>query len=193
MLKHGPKEWQLIKTKKIHQNDLITLYEDTLNLGDEKKIYTRCKRPDYATIVPFISNTEILIIKSYRHLVDSTEVEVPSGYINENEDPLSAVKRELLEETGFVAKKIISLGRYTLDYSMLLQYGYLFVGYGLEKIQRQNLEKMEKIDVKIISIEKIKDLLEKGKVLNAASIVALYKALYFHQKRSQKKSLSKLL
>ncbi len=183
MLKNGPQNWELIKTKKIHQNEMITLYEDTLNLGGEKKIYTRGTRPDYCTIVPFISDTKILVIESYRHLVDSTEVEVPSGYINDNEGPISAAKRELLEETGFTANKIIPLGKYTLDYSMFHQYGYVFVGYGLKKIQKQNLERMEKIKVKIQSIEKIKNLLEHGKILNAASLVALYKALYFHEKK----------
>ncbi|NOJ29689.1 MAG: hypothetical protein DA328_05920 [Nitrososphaeraceae archaeon] len=191
MLKNGPLEWELIETKKIHQNDMITLYEDVLNLDGEEKIYTRCKRNDYSTIVPFISDTEVLVIKSYRHLVDSTHIEVPSGYINDKEDPKSAVKRELLEETGFVAKKIYSLGKYTLDYSMFEQYGHVFVGYQLEKIKKQDLEKMEKIEVKIMSIDNLKRFLEQGKILNAASIIALYRALNFHQKKVDKEKFKK--
>jgi ADP-ribose pyrophosphatase len=42
---------------------------------------------------------------------------------------------------------------------------------------------MEKIDVKIMNIKDIKQLLFEGKVLNAASIVALYRALDFHNQR----------
>jgi ADP-ribose pyrophosphatase len=76
---------------------------------------------DYSTIVPFISNDEILVIRSYRHLVDSIQVEAPSGYIEDGESPEQAAKRELEEETGYAAKKIVTLGYYTLDYTMFEQ------------------------------------------------------------------------
>ena len=74
---------------------LIKLFEDTLDLDGEEKIYTRAIRRNYSTIVPFISNNEILVIKSYRHLVDSIQVEAPSGYMEDGETPRQAVEREL--------------------------------------------------------------------------------------------------
>ena len=63
---------------------------------------------------------------------------------------------------------------------MFGQKGNLFVAYGLDKEQEQSLGIMEKIDIKIMEIMKIKQLLFEGKVLNAASIVALYRALDYH-------------
>jgi ADP-ribose pyrophosphatase len=63
---------------------------------------------------------------------------------------------------------------------MFEQKGNLFVAYGLNKEQEQSLGIMEKIDVKIMNIMEIKQLLFEGKVLNAASIVALYRALDYH-------------
>ena len=66
---------------------------------------------------------------------------------------------------------------------MFEQKGNLFVAYGLVKEQEQSLGIMEKIDVKIMNIMEIKQLLFEGKVLNAASIVALYRALDFHNQR----------
>ena len=63
---------------------------------------------------------------------------------------------------------------------MFEQKGNLFVAYGLDKEQEQSLGIMEKIDVKIMNIIEIKQLLFEGKVLSAASIVALYRALDYH-------------
>jgi NUDIX domain len=48
--------------------------------------------------VPFISNEEILVIKSYRRLVDSIQIEIPSGYLDKGESPKEAAIRELKGE-----------------------------------------------------------------------------------------------
>jgi ADP-ribose pyrophosphatase len=180
-LKNAPNGWKVNSVKKVYSNDLIELYEDTLDLNGTEKIYTRGVRKDYSTIVPFISNQEVLVIKSYRHLVDSIQIEIPSGYIDKGESPREAAIRELKEETGYCAKDVISIGDYTLDYSMFEQKGSLFVAYSLVKVGNQSLGIMEKIDVESISIKEIKRLLFEGKILNAASIVALYRALNFHE------------
>lgn len=187
-MKNAPNGWKINSVKKVYSNDLIELYEDILDLNGIRKAYTRGVRKDYSTIVPFISDEEILVIKNYRHLVDSIQIEIPSGYIDKGESPKEAAIRELNEETGYFAKDMISLGQYTLDYSMFEQKGNLFVGYSLIKVGNQSLGIMEKIDVERMSIKEIRRLLFEGKILNAASIVALYRALDFHAHKSVAKA-----
>ena len=189
MFRNAPPGWRIKSTKQIYSNDLIKLFEDTLDLDGEDKIYIRAIRRNYSTIVPFISKNELLVIRSYRHLVDSIQVEAPSGYIEDAESPDQAAKRELQEETGYEAKKIVSLGYYTLDYTMFEQKGNVFAAYDLVdnntaegKSKKQSLGKMEKIETDIVTIDGIKQLLYEGKILNAASIVAFHKALDFHER-----------
>ena len=138
-----PTGWTLKSSRKIYSNKYIELFEDVLDIKNKKKIYTRAIRKDYSTIVPFISDNEILVIKSYRHLVNSYQIEAPSGYIDPGETPLEAAMRELKEETGYRANNIIDLGSYTLDYTMFEQKGNLFVGYDLVNERKQNLGMME--------------------------------------------------
>lgn len=85
-MKNAPNDWKVNSVKKVYSNDLIELYEDILDLNGIEKVYTRAVRKDYSTVVPFVSN-EILVIKSYRYLVDSIQIEIPSGYIDEGESP----------------------------------------------------------------------------------------------------------
>jgi len=127
LFKNAPNGWKVDSTKNVYVNDLIELYEDTLELGARgKKVYIRGIRRNYSTIVPFISRTQILAIKSYRHIVDSVQIELLSGYIENGESPQYAAIRELKEETGYAAKRIVSIGSYTLDYSMFEQTGNIF-------------------------------------------------------------------
>ena len=182
-----PTGWTLESSRKIYSNKYIELYEDVLDIKNKKKIYTRARRKDYSTIVPFVSDNEILVIKSYRHLVNSYQIEAPSGYIEPGETPLQAAMRELKEETGYRANNIIDLGSYTLDYTMFEQKGNLFVGYDLVNERKQNLGMMEIIETVIVPIDEIKKLLYDGKILNASSIVAFYKSLDFHINHKNKK------
>lgn len=186
-MKNAPNGWKVNSVKKIYSNEFIELYEDTLDLDGIKKVYTRGVRKDYSTIVPFISNEEILVIKSYRHIVDSVQIEIPAGYIDKGESPREAAIRELKEETGYSAKDVISIGHYTLDYSMFEQLGNLFVAYDLKKVDSQSLGIMEKIQVEKIDVKEIKELLFEGKILNAASIVALYRALDYNEQNNNNK------
>jgi ADP-ribose pyrophosphatase len=181
-----PSDWKFESSRKIYSNKYIELYEDVLDIRNKKKIYTRAKRKDYSTIVPLVSKNEILLIKSYRHMVGSNQIEAHTGYIDSGETPVEAANRELKEETGYRANNIISLGSYTLDYTMFEQTCNLFVGYDLVDEKRKQLGMMEIIETAILTIDEIKKLLFDGKILNASSIVAFYKSLDFHQNHKNK-------
>ena len=180
-MKNAPAGWKVKSSKKVYDNFYLKVYEDVLDLAGKGKLYIRARRPDYSTIVPFSQDGRILTIKSYRHLVYSWQVEVPSGYVNSGETARHAAIRELQEETGYRANKVVHVGSYTLDYSMFAQTGNVFAAYGIEKSGRQKLGRMEKIELKFVPIEKIKTMLLKGKILNAASIVALYQAIHHRE------------
>ena len=179
-LNNAPKDWKLVSTTKVYSDYYIHLYEDILNIGAREKKYIRGVRKDYSTIVPFVSDEEILVIESYRHIVDSIQIEVPSGYIDGGETPKQTAIRELAEETCYAAKEFIPIGTYTTDYTMFEQTGNIFVGYGLVKEREQSLGLMENIGVATMKISEIRHLLLEGRILNAASIVASYRAISFH-------------
>ena len=64
LLNNAPGEWNIVSSKEVYSNYFINLFEDTLDVQGQDKIYVRGTRKDYSTIVPFISNDEILAIKS---------------------------------------------------------------------------------------------------------------------------------
>lgn len=188
MLKNSPNNsWRILRSKKVYSNEYIQLFEDLLNINETNKVYIRGKRKNYSTVVPFLSEREVLVIRSYRHLVDSIQFEIPSGYIEEGESPIDAAQREFNEETGYVTNNMVFVGEYTLDYSMFEQKGFIYAAYDLVKKNKQNLGLMESIKIESLTIEELKNMLFKGQILNAASIVALYKSFDFHEKYIKEK------
>lgn len=185
--------WKTVETKHIYSNKYIEVYEDLMEINGKKKIYTRGIRRDYSTIVPFISTDEILVIKSYRHFVNSIQIEAPSGYIEDDETPETAAIREMREETGYRPRRVVNIGTYTLDYSMFQQVGNLFVAYDLVKEGYQELGLMELIEPTIMTVSEIRKLLQESKILNSSSIVAFYRAIDFNQKQKSQEQSSTTL
>jgi len=61
MFKNAPPGWTIKLVKQVYSNDLIRLFEDTLVLDGEEKIYTRAIRRNYSTIVLLFLMTKYLL------------------------------------------------------------------------------------------------------------------------------------
>ncbi|MGC8585985.1 MAG: NUDIX hydrolase [Candidatus Micrarchaeia archaeon] len=92
--------------KKIYyKGNLLTLEEEKIKLKGNKITAVRIKENDAVVILP-IFNNRIVIEKQYRPPIKKFIYELPAGHIKGNETPIMAAKRELLEETGFFAKRL---------------------------------------------------------------------------------------
>ena len=63
-----------------------------------------------ALIVPIVSRDKLIMLRQYRPVIDSYLYELPAGTLNKGENPLACARREIIEETGFSAKKFSCLG-----------------------------------------------------------------------------------
>ncbi len=73
-------------------------------------------------VVPMTSDGRLLLIRQYRHATGQTLTEIPAGAMDrDGESAEDCVQRELAEETGFQAKRLVKLFE-----------GYLIPGYGNE-------------------------------------------------------------
>ncbi len=125
-----------------------------------------------ALIVPFLSPGEIIILRQFRPVINSYLYELPAGTLNKNESIIDCARREIVEETGYSARRFIRLGEI-----------YPVPGYSTEKIvifkaeflakKMVAAEKDEVIQVKVITKSQIKVLFEKRKIKDAKTICAL--------------------
>lgn len=136
------------------------------------------RHPGSAVIVPLFQDRTIGLIKQFRHVVGEYLFEVPAGTMEPGEPPHICAERELEEETGFSAGQLIPLGKTYLLPAYSDEVSYVFLAKDLTKT-RQQLDADEIIDVFRYSRETVIQMIETQKIIDALSILALYRAMNF--------------
>ncbi len=139
------------------------------------------RHPGASLAVPITNDGKIVILRQYRFAVAKRILEFPAGTLEEGEDPLSSMKRELAEEAGYEANQWNSLGE------MLPCPGYsdeminLFLARDLTKLEeRPQGDPDEDLEILHMSIEEIdKHLQDPEEALDGKSIAAWYRARKF--------------
>jgi len=133
------------------------------------------KHPGAAAIVPFISDTDVLLIRQYRHATRDTIFEVPAGKIDPGETPYSTADRELQEEVGQKAGRIEELGWIWTTPGFTDEKIYLYAGFDLEPVASRP-EDDEVIAPFRIALEAALELIWRGELTDAKSALTLIHA-----------------
>src|SRR6266536_1138664 len=83
---------------------------------------------DWCNIVPLMTSGEIVMVKQFRVGSGETSLELPGGVVDHGEDPAAAVARELEEETGYRAERVLPLGVYSPNSAHFTNRVHAFVG-----------------------------------------------------------------
>ncbi len=124
-----------------------------------------------AAILCVTPDEKILLEKQYRYAYDEVIYEIPAGKLEKGENPYSAAIRELEEETGYKAKELEHLIDIypTCGYSSEIIHTYLALN--TEKTHT-HFDEDEIIETYLFTIDEIKEMILKGEIKDAKTIVA---------------------
>ena len=126
----------------------------------------------------------IVMERQYRHAAKEVLLEVPAGKMEEGEDALAAAKRELLEETGFKAKRWRKMVRYFASPGFLGEFMQVFLAEGLTLGDAQP-EYDEQIEIEMMPLSKVLSMIDKGKIHDGKTLISVM--LYDRLRQAEKK------
>src|SRR3989442_2159931 len=149
--------------------------------GRESDAFLSMRTGDFAEIVAVTERDEVVLIRSYKHGARTISLAVPAGYVEADEDPLAAAKRELLEETGHEAREWTLLGRFVVDGNYGVATENIFLARNARKIAEPAPGDLEEMEVVLVSDVEISQLLLRVEVAQLSSAAALALAVAFRQ------------
>jgi ADP-ribose pyrophosphatase len=134
------------------------------------------EHPGAVCVVPLLDNGDVVLIRQYRHATGKELLEICAGGLKPGEDPLEAARRELEEETGFLAGKLVERARFWTTPGFTTEFMYLYEATDLVKTQT-NFDDDEIIDVEIATQEESLRMIDDGRIQDAKSILGLLRVL----------------
>jgi ADP-ribose pyrophosphatase len=177
----GQEPPQLLKQGLFYSGRKFNFEVNTLRLPNRAEGSWECIRhPGGALAVPVTASGELVLVRQYRFAVSGRLLEFPAGTIEPNEDPLSTIQREIIEETGYEAASWKTLGKFPLapGYSDELIYAYLATD--LTQVEASaELDADEDLEVVLMSPTELEQAILQGDAVDAKSIASYFMAKPF--------------
>jgi len=135
-------EWKLLETEIVCTDPWGTVYRKTYGLGngDPNQQHITVQKPEFALIAALDEEQNLLLVRQYRHGTDRDYWALPGGFIDHGETPVAAAHRELLEETGYSAKRTTTIGALHPVPAFLKTVAHIVLCENLQKVPHAALD-----------------------------------------------------
>ncbi|TSD64572.1 NUDIX hydrolase [Inquilinus sp. KBS0705] len=172
-------EWKTLSSTYIHKGPWATLRTDKCEMPDGRIVedYYVLEYPNWVNAVAITADNKVLMVRQYRHAADIVSLEIPGGVIDGDEIPEAAMRRELLEETGYQFDDIELISTVYANPSTANNKTFCYLAKGGVKVQEQHLDELEHLVVEEYTIAEVKQLLADNKIAQALHCTGLFYAL----------------
>jgi ADP-ribose pyrophosphatase len=170
--------WKTLSKKTVFQQaQWLTVESHEVQLPDGHIIpnWSWVITPDYVNVVAIMEDGRFIAFRQSKYGVEGLALAPVGGYIEPQETPLEAAKRELLEETGCEAENWLDLGQYRVDGNRGAGMANLFLAQGARPIVTPHPDDLEEQEMVLLTRAEVEMALASGqfKVLAWTTAMAL--------------------
>jgi ADP-ribose pyrophosphatase len=171
---------RVVDSETLIEGRLLTFRRDTvLDADGERRTREVVVHPGGVAVLALTADRRLLLVRQYRHAVRSVCLEVPAGTLDRHpggttEDPAAAARRELAEETGFVADSWRLLGRFYTTPGFTTEEMHLYLATDLrEGDGGSGPDAGEHLELVSLPVDDVLERAEAGEIRDAKTLVGV--------------------
>lgn len=169
----------LLRSETVHRGRLLTVRVDTVRLASGREAGREVvEHPGAIALVPLLPDGRVVLVRQWRHAVGAMLLEVPAGTREPDEPPERTAARELTEETGYTADRIIPLGPFFTAPGFCTEQIHCYLALGLHA-GNATPEDDEGITLEHLPLADAAIAVARGDLQDAKSIAALAMAQHY--------------
>ncbi len=178
--------WKIVQSELLLDCRIFKVRQDRVVSPRTKKTHEMyvLENPTWVNIIPLTLNDEVIMVEQWRHGTRMTHIETPGGIVEENEAIENCANRELLEETGYKAEKIIPLGSVYPNPAIQNNRQYYVLGTNCTKVAEPKLDPAEDIQVHLVPLTEIRKKIQLGIINHTIVITGFYRLELFRNQPS---------
>jgi len=165
--------FELLESERVYTTRAFNILRDRVRLPNgADTVLDVVEHVDSVAIVPVDKDGRVWFVRQYRHPAREMMIELPAGTLEVGEDPESGAHRELREEIGMSAQRLILLGDFFLAPGYATEHMYVYLA---EELKEDPLpgDEDEFLSVEIYSKQQVQEKINAGVFKDAKSLAAL--------------------
>jgi ADP-ribose pyrophosphatase len=169
-----PKPWKTLSSRPVYSNSWMNLREDMAEMPDGRTtIYGVVTFGPCVGVLPFVTDDAVLLVRQYRYVQgENHRWEIPTGGVKEGETLEQAAQRELAEEAGVHARRLVHVSSYYTSKCICDETAHLYIGEDLvpANAQPDDTEFLQRREFRFA--EALRMALD-GEIMDSMSVLAL--------------------
>jgi ADP-ribose pyrophosphatase len=172
-------KWKVLETEYLWKEEWLTIRKDKCEMPNGKVIpsFYVNEYPEWVNAFALTEEGKVIMVKQYRHGIGEVGIELPGGVAEKGETMEEAVKRELLEETGYEFDSWEYLGKISANPSTTNNFMHMFLARNGKKTTKQKLDEHEELEVHLMDIEEVTKLVRENKMMQSLHVNCFYYAM----------------
>lgn len=187
--------WEVLDTSYPFRDQWLIVRSDRVLLPDGVILpaYHTIECSDWVSCIAITAKSEVVLVEQYRHSIRRLIAEFPAGSVDARDaSPLAAVKRELLEETGYASDDWHLIGSSPANPARQTNTSYAFLALGAEHVSQPNLEEGEMIRTRLMTWAIFNEQVSSGSLEFPAQHLACLYWLRSYVARSESAQIAEL-
>lgn len=183
-----PKPWKVVASAWDRSYRVFSLRTDQATSPRTGKTHPFfiLESSSWVNVIPLTPKEEVVLVRQYRHGTRSVTLEIPGGLVEVADDPETAARRELLEETGYTAGDVLPLGWVHPNPAILNNRCYTFLARDAVFSGARHQDDREDIEVLLRPLATIPRLIREGDISHSLVVVAFYRFFMEYQPDSHR-------